>query len=283
MTLKLVRSPTEQHVHAPFHFHPASTLETIVAKYDLILFDTSFFTSDNNLCEKLFDAKLYRQLQKLDFDLDNQQEHLDWLSTLITKYPQIQSLRHVTEELRYLSSHFHQVYDFHSLHWKKIQQESITGKFKPLRKNLLRAFSRRYNQHLEQTRKQHHQTPLEERHERHLIKILPSSIQALADIYSKIETMRETLPIYNSSIYPLEPQGKASITDCTLVGAAVGYALDMTQTQSRAAICTSDFDLIMVLRGHLHNISPDINQYLSQVVHIYMNNNLEKQYVRRIE
>ena len=262
-----------------FSFTPLQNLADIITEYDLILVDTCFFTPQTDsphfdLARVLYDATTYNKLSKLLPDLERVQGHLQWLEDLFKDQPHIQIIPETRDEMRYLTSHFGNAYSYHTCLWKFLTKKSISGKFKSPHKRELYIIRgiQRHNEQVARLRQYiQEDDPSQD---------FPYEIQLLHVLEQK--TQRNNLiPQYTKTIVSIESVGKASIVDCTLLGAAIGYATTEI-VHSRTAILTNDYDLPQLLEHHLGKVSPTEADYLARSVHIFMKLHLSTPYVRRV-
>ncbi len=252
----------------------------ILQQHDLTLLDTCLFTCTNNVAVNLYDVTSLPKLNKIIPHLEQELAYIQWLLAEIIPHPSVKTIPAVIEEARYLQYHFQESHSFHQRLWNKNVKDSISGKFisskhkkstfhRPLRS------IRQHNSQLETIC-----SLLQKDTSFSALDYTPHSLNLLSQLHESCATLVNSISQYTDAIIPLEGIGKASITDCTLVGAALGASAKHHNPVYTVAILTKDYDIPYVLRHFLATDSAYPTLFSN--VHIYLSSREQQDCAQKI-
>ena len=265
-------------------FEEVQPLSEVIVEHDITLLDTCVFTGSNELADRLYDATTLPKLNKIAEELESEQTYVDWLLTSVIFQPGVTTIPAVLEELRYFQFHVQESSSFHQRLWNRDMYDSISGKFLSCKKsgspveNSMRRIRKR-NNYLE-----------------HILNLLPDNltrgtadsmgyrpqgITLLSKLNDNYQTLRDNIELYTGPIIPIEGVDKASITDCTLVGAALGAsAAHYNDSAYCVALITKDHDIPFSLKRFL--ATDQHYPALFSNIHIYFSSQEQLDQVKKV-
>ncbi len=274
---------TSQPSFYQFGLGKEQSLLQIVHSSNLTLLDNSALSNNHSLCRDIYDANTTSKLKQLTPFLSTQKEYMDWfLEKIIFPYS-LQTTLPVIKEITTFQKHFNATSTFHSHLWQKTIKDSTSKNFIPrhIHKKERRYEVRKlraHNQELEKVssfiQKEYGSAPGE-------IITPPYSIQLLQELGSICLTICRTIKLYDGPIFPVESIGKASPSDCSLVGAALGKSAEQYNFPYKISLLTRDYDIPKLFH---HYLSQDSSfPHLFSNINIYILSEENKELTQKIE